>query len=569
MKSLHGTVKSYRPLPVYSDGILQNGSYSGVKVRCKNSVSSDQVDDENTKRRTASFKTALSKVFCGANRADVSNWETSRNCSDPNSSFESTDYNRGVHEEMRPSSDELPASPSFSSEVSQQVDDWPEPVNPGSPRDVRDLDALRICECSTNGLNKSTEMFLRVVPQFVIEDVGGEHFQLEGVETSFANPVNINFDKGSIERRRLVLERKRKSLEGRISAIRANYSSTGTQATHVSIASSESSHGTTCSLSNSDPGDKVVTSGDKGGQLGMSGTSKVQIDACSDHWRNPASSTFVDHVPSDHIENVHQRCRPQDDSVWKLEVSPKVPSYYSGTVAHGCLPQGRGLMKFANGDTYDGTFKHGQMHGPQGVYVWSNGSVYKGDFVNNMPHGHGEYRMEDERWYVGNFERGIINGYGEAYSKVGTLFHKGQWKNGIPDHKYFPFIRYGKDDQSSRLSIPVACDASSASTNDPSVSIYERPSVVGRRSRCLSKHARPYFSQDSGEDSMGSQSGTSSNQDMSHSDASTATSEPVIISRTMSIHLAVKRLRKRIDMLEQERRFHLKQEVGTVDWLET
>ena len=231
-------------------------------------------------------------------------------------------------------------------------------------------------------------------------------------------------------------------------------------------------------------------------------------------------------------------------------------------------------MTFANGDTYDGTFKHGQMHGPQGVYVWSNGSVYKGDFVNNMPHGHGEYRMEDERRYVGNFERGMLSGYGEAYSKVGTLFHKGQWENGIPDHKYVPFVRYGKDNQSSGRSIPVACDASCASTDDPSMSIYARPSGFGRRSRCLSKYARPYFSQESGEDSVGSQSGTSSNQDVSHSDSSTATSEQldkcsdgsVIISRTMSIHLAVKRLRKRIDMLEQERRFHVKQEVGTADW---
>ena len=224
-------------------------------------------------------------------------------------------------------------------------------------------------------------------------------------------------------------------------------------------------------------------------------------------------------------------------------------------------------MKFANGDSYVGTFKHGQMHGSKGVYVWSNGSVYTGDFVNNMPHGHGDYRMKDERRYMGNFESGMLNGYGEAYSKDGTLYHKGQWENGIPDHKYVPFILDEKDDQSSRMSIPVACDTSATSTDDPSESIYESPSAVGRHDRCLSRYARPVFSHDNEGNSMLSKPCTSLHSDSSSTSEQTCNCSDgsVVISRTVSIHLAVRRLRKRIDMLEQERRIQAEQELAQVD----
>ena len=35
---------------------------------------------------------------------------------------------------------------------------------------------------------------------------------------------------------------------------------------------------------------------------------------------------------------------------------------YSGTMKDG-LPEGKGLMKYANGDTYDGEFKEGKKNG--------------------------------------------------------------------------------------------------------------------------------------------------------------------------------------------------------------
>lgn len=559
MKPLQGTIKFYRPIPGYSDGILENRSYSGSKVKWNHSPASDQVDDDNTKRRMASFKTSLSKVFCSANRGDNSTWEISIDGSDPNSSFKSTENNRAGNEGMDRHGDHLPVSPSFScaSDVSQHVNDWSKPANLSSPRDVRNVNALCPGDCSPQGMIKpSTQVFISVVPQYAIKDGRGERCPHHNVEVGTGNRVKISLNKGSIERRRLELERKRKSLEGRISAIRSNYSSFGTLASHESIRSSESSHGSTRNSSKSGSSDKVLTNGHQGNQMGVA---KEQIDKCKDPCHKAAHLTFVDHLPNHPVEIFYPGCRqrPQHSSTWKLEVSPKVPFYYSGSVAHGCLPHGRGLMKFANGDTYVGTFKHGQMHGSQAVYVWSNGSVYKGDFVNNIPHGHGDYKMDDERRYVGNFEHGMLSGYGEAYFEDGTVFHKGQWVNGIPDHKYVPFIRDGKGDQSSRLSIPVACDASSASTDDPSMSIYARPSAVGRHEKCLSRYVRPFFSEENEDDSTCSKSCISI-----YSDSSSASSEhSAVISRTVSIHLAVRRLRKRIDMLEQERRIHAEQEL--------
>lgn len=60
---------------------------------------------------------------------------------------------------------------------------------------------------------------------------------------------------------------------------------------------------------------------------------------------------------------------------------------------------GRGEMRWPNGDVYDGTWGKGQMHG-LGCFSFANGSRYVGEFKWGLRHGqvmrgtHAEGRLE-------------------------------------------------------------------------------------------------------------------------------------------------------------------------------
>lgn len=163
----------------------------------------------------------------------------------------------------------------------------------------------------------------------------------------------------------------------------------------------------------------------------------------SDESNAPAKITFV------------------DEMAWAHNRYPENPGYYSGPVIHGDTPHGRGSLLFDSGDTYHGPFKNGQMHGNDGNHTMPRGSVYNGGFYANLRHGHGEHTVGGHPRYIGNYEFGVPHGYGEAYNGDGSLFHKGQWENGIPAHKMIPFRgRQNQQDDGSMASefIQVAAD---------------------------------------------------------------------------------------------------------------
>ena len=172
------------------------------------------------------------------------------------------------------------------------------------------------------------------------------------------------------------------------------------------------------------------------------------------------------------------------DMLWTFSRTPNNPAYYTGPVVHGGIPHGRGSLRFENGDTYCGPFKNGQMHGSDGVHCMvASGAVYKGGFLANLRHGHGEHTVGGRPRYIGNYAFAVPNGYGEAYNANGTLFHKGQWENGLPTHRMTPYVPpERKEDACSTATegIKIASDVSTNRSGAYRVSRYDQSGTVVR-----------------------------------------------------------------------------------------
>jgi hypothetical protein len=57
---------------------------------------------------------------------------------------------------------------------------------------------------------------------------------------------------------------------------------------------------------------------------------------------------------------------------------------YTGTLKNG-VPEGNGIMKYANGDTYDGEWKDGKKNGYGTKVNAIDGSKYEGEYSNDKP----------------------------------------------------------------------------------------------------------------------------------------------------------------------------------------
>lgn len=305
-------------------------------------------------------------------------------------------------------------------------------------------------------------------------------------------------------------------------------------------------------------------------------TTKCASEDCEvKHQRSKSKETIR---PEELITEVIEKFGKEDD--WDLVVSAQIPIFYSGGLTHGNLPHGMGSIKFENDDTYTGEFNNGQMHG-HGLYAWSNGSIYKGEFINNMQHGHGEYKLEGERRYVGNFEKGLIHGYGEAYQADGKLYYKGQWEYGERAHNCVPFSLEEKDSDDLSLSMEslsiepiLARDGSSTCSSDfHGVSMYASPPPSSRAAQapviseyeskyCQEMPCRSHASVTS--TSVAScttiESGGSRESRTNQGDGS------AYLSRGNSIHLAIKRLHKRIDLLNTEMEAQITQQESKNAW---
>ena len=91
---------------------------------------------------------------------------------------------------------------------------------------------------------------------------------------------------------------------------------------------------------------------------------------------------------------------------------------------------GKGVLKFKNGDVYDGEFKDNNIYG-KGKFTKKNGDVYKGDFKYGVINGKGEYTNFLGDTYFGEFLSVKKHGLGKIYNKEGKLIQAGILKNDV------------------------------------------------------------------------------------------------------------------------------------------
>ena len=97
----------------------------------------------------------------------------------------------------------------------------------------------------------------------------------------------------------------------------------------------------------------------------------------------------------------------------------------NGQVSDGDYKNGRmngkGVIKFSNGETYDGDFKDGDMEG-RGVYKKVDGSTYDGEWKRSVKEGKGIVKWANGESYDGDFKNGKMDGRGIIKGVNGTVY---------------------------------------------------------------------------------------------------------------------------------------------------
>ena len=124
---------------------------------------------------------------------------------------------------------------------------------------------------------------------------------------------------------------------------------------------------------------------------------------------------------------------------------------YKGTWKKG-LFNGKGRLKYKNGNTFTGFFKDGAKHG-YGSLVSLNGYEYHGNWVNGKQTGEGQVHYKNGDIYTGSFLEGLRNGFGELFTAKNSRNYKGYWEknNLIGEVKVISdtWVFRGKIDQSN------------------------------------------------------------------------------------------------------------------------
>lgn len=134
-------------------------------------------------------------------------------------------------------------------------------------------------------------------------------------------------------------------------------------------------------------------------------------------------------------------------------ISFKDGSVYNGEISYG-LPNGKGIMKWADGSYYIGSFVKGERKGVgefhfrngnhysgewannemngQGIYIWANGTEYIGHFKDGNMHGTGSVVLNNNEGYSGEWSNNLPNGQGRFTQNNGSIY-KGNVKDGLRD----------------------------------------------------------------------------------------------------------------------------------------
>lgn len=87
---------------------------------------------------------------------------------------------------------------------------------------------------------------------------------------------------------------------------------------------------------------------------------------------------------------------------------------------------GHGRVEYVSGDVYDGQFVSGQRCGT-GKWSNHNGETYEGEWANNAYHGFGTLHSVQGEEYKGQFNQGKMEGQGRQQAPSGDVY-EGEWK---------------------------------------------------------------------------------------------------------------------------------------------
>jgi hypothetical protein len=121
---------------------------------------------------------------------------------------------------------------------------------------------------------------------------------------------------------------------------------------------------------------------------------------------------------------------------------------YEGNFVHG-KREGKGRMRYANGNIYDGEWKEDVKCGV-GSMMWQETlESYEGEWKDDHQHGIGIHiwktavAQKERNWYEGNFLNGFRDGYGIFYYANGSRY-EGEWKENVKEGNGIFFYEDGR-----------------------------------------------------------------------------------------------------------------------------
>lgn len=114
----------------------------------------------------------------------------------------------------------------------------------------------------------------------------------------------------------------------------------------------------------------------------------------------------------------------------KWDADTQIWEFSDGSVFSGTLREGffvTGTLTTAD-FIYSGTFANGNLPNGQGVLSFADTTRYQGAFLDGVFHGHGKLSYPDGSYYVGEFAHGKREGFGTLYSASGAILQEGRYE---------------------------------------------------------------------------------------------------------------------------------------------
>ena len=110
----------------------------------------------------------------------------------------------------------------------------------------------------------------------------------------------------------------------------------------------------------------------------------------------------------------------------RKQISYDDGAFYDGDVNDRGVPDGKGFIRWANGNTYEGDFRNNSVTG-YGVSHYADGTVYKGEMKDGQWNGYGEcvFAESTEKYlasYKGEWRMNSLHGKGRGVYRNGTVY---------------------------------------------------------------------------------------------------------------------------------------------------